>query len=424
MEHAMPETRLHTENDEDRNRDGARDPIPPPEAFAADSPEAIADSFEEDMRKQLNLLRERTFNPELRNLVDRIRENEPLADGDALRVGEIESLTDEQLELELYRLFYRARSIRENGEINIAFNPFDLRGDSEDVSIQYSLASYIVERMRSLSFSPFALLSYNISLKAFSPTVHTLDRYSVENISISLRDELFREISSRPEGLIIDEERIHYDPFLAKLFSQNTGEAPRPVYFNMLSCITSNLVNELPIEGSGSVSPFLPSAILMIELDEQTAGSDPAEITAVVRQNLSLPFFILNDYQSLVFSAQSYEDLEYVYNVLDYLFTVFLLRKDRSGIILRSSIKESPNMPFLIKYIISKLSHRLLSDSAIVHIIKDRLIIMTHNDMVEQIQSLICDYNRLFNDQFTIIEFKSKDFEDSVDIIQKFILTS
>ena len=81
-------------------------------------------------------------------------------------------------------------------------------------------------------------------------------------------------------------------------------------------------------------------------------------------------------------------------------------------------------MPFLIKYIISKLSHRLLSDSAIVHIIKDRLIIMTHNDMVEQIQSLICDYNRLFNDQFTIIEFKSKDFEDSVDIIQKFILTS
>lgn len=314
--------------------------------------------------------------------------------------------------------------MRENGEINTAFNPFEINEESSNVSIQYSLASYIVERMRSLSLTPFALLSYNISLKAYAPTVHTLDRYNVDSITISLRDGLFREIAASPEGMIINEERIHYDPFLAKLFSHKTGEAPRPVYFIMLSGITADVMKELPIEGAERVSPYLPSAILMIELTDENVPKDPAVITRTLKQQLSLPYFILNDYQSLVFSAQSHEDLEYVYDVLDYLFTVFLLRKDRSGIILKAVIKENSNVPFLIKYVISKLSNRLSSDSAIVHVIKDKLIILTQNDIVETIKAIIGDYNRLFNDQFTLVEFQSKDFEDSVDIIQKFILNN
>ncbi len=424
MDFTMPESKRTADVIEDPEKKEGAGRIPPPDDLGPASPESIADSFEEDTRKQLNLLRERTFNPELKTLVDRVRVNEPPVDGPVADPGRAVSMTDDTFELELYRLYYKARGLRDNGEINIAFNPFEMNREAADVSIQYSLATYIVERMRDLAFSPFALLSYNVSLKAFAPTIHTLDAYSVENISVSLRDGLFREILSHPEGIIINDERIHFDPFLAKIFAHKTGEAPRPVYFNMLSGITAGIMKDLPLEGTASVSPFLPSAILMIELSDADSPADPAVITGIIRQKLALPYFILNDCQSLVFSAKSHEDLEYVYDVLDYLFTVFLLRKDRSGLIIKSVIRENSNLPFLIKYIISKLSSTLYSDSAIVHIIQDTLIILTRNDIAGPIKEKITEYSRLFEGQFTIVEFFSKDFEDSVDIIQKFIVNN
>lgn len=424
MDIDMPEPIPTAEMQDDREKREDPGRIPPPDRFGAESPESIAESFEQDTRKQLNLLRERTFTPELRTLVDRVRENEPRDREDPLDEARIDSLSEEELELELYRLYYRARSLRENGKINIAFNPFEINRESADLSIQYSLASFITERMRLLSFSPFALLSYNISLKAYAPTVHTLDAHSIENVMIGLRDALFREIAASPEGLIITDERIHCEPFLAKLFTHRTGEAPRPVYFIMLSRITAGATKELLIEGSEGVIPFLPSSILMVELNEKAAGMDPSSITEAIRRKLALPFFILNDFQSLVFSAKSYDDLEYVYNVLDYLFTVFLLHGDRTGIILRSVSKENANLPFLIKYIISKLSNTLFSDSAIVHIIKDKLIILTRNDLVGPVRDIISEYNRLSSDQFALVEFQSNDFEDSVEIIQKYILNN
>ena len=75
----------------------------------------------------------------------------------------------------------------------------------------------------------------------------------------------------------------------------------------------------------------------------------------------------------------------------------------------------------MIKYVISKLSHTLYCDSVIVHIIKGRLVILTTGAFVDVIKEIIDEYNRLFNDQFSIVEFYSADFDDSLDIIQKII---
>ena len=211
---------------------------------------------------------------------------------------------------------------------------------------------------------------------------------------------------------------------MSKIFSLKQGEAHRPLYFILLSTITAEVMKELPVSGAENLSPFLPSAILMIELPDQTHPTAIAAITGILKRRLSLPYFLLNDYQSLVFSSESYEDLDYTYNVLDYLFTIFLLQKDRAGISIKSTAKKNDSMAFLIKYIISKLNHELYSDSAIVHIIKGRLIILTTEAFIDVIKEIINEYNRLFNDQFSVVGFYSADFEDSLYIIQKIILNN
>src|SRR4030042_5718256 len=80
---------------------------------------SAADSFEKETRSQLHFLRERTFNRELRQLVDRLRENEPDAGDPGPGMEDIASLSDEELQLRLGRLYYLARNIPDNREINI-----------------------------------------------------------------------------------------------------------------------------------------------------------------------------------------------------------------------------------------------------------------------------------------------------------------
>ena len=420
----MPDTISHNDGDPGQLREEPQPRIPPPEIEPGVKADSTGEAFEKDTRRQLNLLREKTFNSELRNLVDRIRVNEPLSEDSELSPEDIDALSDEEILLRLYRLYYRTVNIRDNRDINIAFNPFEILGEESSSSIEDALNAYIINRMESLALSPFALLSYHIAEKGYMPTIHSLERYDARGIVIGLRDRLFKKIAASPDGVVIEAGEIEEDPFMSKMFSLKEGEGHRSLYFIMVSTIIAEVMKELPVSGSDTFSPFLPSAIIMMELPEQPHAVNIATIAGTIKRRLALPYFLLNDYQSLIFFSDSYENLDYTYRVLDYLFTIFLLHKDRAGISIQSTAQKNESMTFLIKYVISKLSHKLYCDSVIVHIIKGRLVILTTDAFVVLVRDIIDEYNRLFNDQFSIVEFHSADFDDSLEIIQKIIFNN
>ena len=396
--------------------------IPPPATDLGSPVQSAAQSFEEDTRKELNLLRERTFNPELRQLVDRVRDNEPAPDASEDEPAQVDSLSEDDLRLRLYRLYYRARVLHDNREMNVAFNPFEAMDCSSPVSIHDSLSVYIMDRMMQMSLSPFALLSYSIAEKGYIPSVHNLERYHVENIVIGLRDRLFRTILESGEGVILEADAFRDDPFLEKIFSLQEGEEPRAIYFVMVSCLASGIARELQDENKDTITPFLPSAILMIELPLQTEPHNRTSIFTLLKKKLALPYFLINDNQSLVFMTEGYEDMEYSYHVMDYLFTVFLLTPDSIGMGIKLKSKDETSRTFLIKYIISQLSYKLHADSALLHMIKGHLIILTREGFVDLIRSLVDEYNKLFDDQFSLVEFRPSEFKDSLEVINRIIL--
>lgn len=412
----------HEKNDPDGliDDDAGRIPPPAPDRGAAKLTEA--ESFEEDTRAQLNLLRDRTFNTELKQLVDRVRDNEPpsaVSDGEP---EDLDLLSEDELRLRLYRLFYRARVLHDNREMNVSFNPFGFIENKAGASIHDSISDYIVDRMNRLSLSPFALLSYNIIEKGYIPSLHNLERHNVENIVIGLRDRLFKAILESGDGIILEADAQRDDPFLEKIFNLKDGEDPRALYLVMISTLASDVARELLEPGQEEIIPFLPSAILMIEMPPQTEPYNKGSIFSTLRKKLALPLFLLNDSISLVFTSESYEDMDYSYHVLDYLFTIFLLHHDRIGISIKSKSKDNTSRTFLMKYIISQLSYKLHADSVLVHIIKGHLIILTRESFVGMIQSLIDEYNELFKDQFVVVEFRPSEFSDSLEIIQKIVL--
>ncbi len=418
----MTDPMPHEKNDPDGliDDDAGRIPPPAPDRGAAKLTEA--ESFEEDTRAQLNLLRDRTFNTELKQLVDRVRDNEPpsaVSDGEP---EDLDLLSEDELRLRLYRLFYRARVLHDNREMNVSFNPFGFIENKAGASIHDSISDYIVDRMNRLSLSPFALLSYNIIEKGYIPSLHNLERHNVENIVIGLRDRLFKAILESGDGIILEADAQRDDPFLEKIFNLKDGEDPRALYLVMISTLASDVARELLEPGQEEIIPFLPSAILMIEMPPQTEPYNKGSIFSTLRKKLALPLFLLNDSISLVFTSESYEDMDYSYHVLDYLFTIFLLHHDRIGISIKSKSKDNTSRTFLMKYIISQLSYKLHADSVLVHIIKGHLIILTRESFVGMIQSLIDEYNELFKDQFVVVEFRPSEFSDSLEIIQKIVL--
>jgi hypothetical protein len=387
----------------------------------AGSPLAGADNgIETAGIDHISVLRKKTFNTELKELVGRIRDNEPETSPGSEPVDFV-TLTEEELQLRLGRLYYLARNIRDNHEINVSFNPFALKDMGAAEDLRKSVADYLSEQMMELSLSPFALLSYDVGKKGYVPTIHDLDPQLAGNIIISLRDRLFKKILASPGGVVIDAGAILEDPFLAKIFSLKDGTA-HAIYFALVGSLTTAVASELPAPESGTVTPFLPSAMIMIILPDAEAAVHPGEIAGILGSRLAMPLFLLNDSQSLVIMPGSYEDLDYTYHLLDYLFTVFLLRENSVGINIESTTRESNSMTFLVKYVISKISHRLASDSVIVHIIKDRLIILTGKAYIGVIKEIIDEYNKLFEQSIVIDEFYPADFKDSRAIIQKLIL--
>lgn len=397
--------------------------IPPPVSNGDPSTRSVAETFEEDTRNQLNLLRERTFNEELRQLVDRVRINEPPSGDYDEEDEDIDNLTEDELRLKFYRLYYRARVLHDNREMNIAFNPFEITDAAAGSSIDGALNGYIKERMARLNLAHFAIMSYNISEKGLVPSFHSLERYIVENLVIGLHDRLFKGIIESTEGVILEVNDIQEDLFLEKIFKLKDGEEPHALYFVLLSNLVSDIIQELQGTDGTQVVPFLPSSILMIELPLQTSHYNKSAIFGTIRRKLALPFYLVADNRPLVFTARNYENIDFSYHVLDYLFTIFLLNRDRIGISIKVKAKESTSRTFIMKYIISQLAYKLRADSVLVHIIKGHIVILTKEEFLNVINSLIVEYNKLFNDQFHVVEFRPTEFEDSLEIIQKIVLT-
>jgi hypothetical protein len=398
------------------------DRIPAPESFPPDESIAgAAGSFEEETRKQLNLLRERTFNPELRRLVDRIRVNEPPA-GQQQNIPEIDGMSDDDLLLNLYRLFYRARTIRDNSEINISFDPYKIIDEGSSGDINEALVAHVTSMMNHLSLSPFALLSYDISSKGYIPAIHDFAGGEISNVVISLRDNLFQKIHAARNGILVHPDELKDDHYLNKIFSIEGDRPGGTIYLVMINNVIDEVGKELAESGVAPLSSFLPSSMLMVQLGGEGGKADAGDIARLIRERLSLPLFMLNDKQSLIYSLRHYDDLSSIFDVLDYFFSLFLFKKDRIGISLNIKSSTGTSLPFMMKYIISKLNKKLHSDSIIINVLKERLIILTEKEHMGAINAIFEEYEKLYKDTFITYEFRASDFRDAHEVIQKIII--
>ncbi|TFH42836.1 MAG: hypothetical protein E4G96_02595 [Chrysiogenales bacterium] len=374
--------------------------------------------FGDTAPEAINIIRDKTFTTELRRLVERVRENEPDLSGPVHGPAG----TGESLELDLYRLYYRAKNLKDNPGVNISINPFDLKEEAALSGMNAAIVAHMAGQMAALSLPAFSLLHFDIDRKAYISGYHTLEGYDTLNIVIGMHDNIFSDLILNQRGIVLDPESIRDDPFLAKRFLPIDGTGPRPLYFTMLSSLSECVAAELSGEDKGAVEQFLPSSIIMAELPDNLLPHDTAGIHSALRRKISLHAFLLDESSSLFTLSKVCSDITPTYGMLDYLFTVFLIRREYVGLSIVSTGGENTGTGYLMKYLISKMNRGLSADSAIIHLLKNRMVIITPVASVGSIQEHIDEYNRLFTGRFTMDEFRPGEFSNSHAIIQRIIL--
>jgi hypothetical protein len=371
----------------------------------------------------INIVRNKTFNTEFRQLVNKVIGKDSETENRSADFSGIDDLPEEELLKRLYKLHYMSKSLIDNRDINVSFRPFELDREMIRDGVPDAMSGYLKSQFQKISYPSFAILTYRVPMKGYMPIVHNLERYAPENIVISLRSGFFRTIFGSPGGLIVKSSSIEDDLFLTKLFQAKDGHR-KPLYFVMLNSVTDELERELAIPGIEATSPFFPAAICMIEIQESDAKNEALRITNILKKRLSFPFLFLNNKLSQDYSLRSFKGLTNAFHLLDYFFTIFIIRGEGVGFKIRFSGPRGTTASFLMKYMISKLNHVLSADSAIVHFFKNQLLILTKDSRVESIAGIVDSHNSLFDEKLSMTKFYAKDYDDSIQLIQDLILTN
>ncbi|MCP4129624.1 MAG: hypothetical protein GY754_01290 [bacterium] len=379
-------------------------------------------------KEEVNLLRKRTFNVELRQLVGRISNNEgqnpedevvpeePLSHEPGLLdespeflekdIRNIDSLSADELLLKFHQLFYKVKQLDKIKDINPSFNPFEI--DQKGRDFEEALIDYIRIEMKAISFPAFAILSYSMEQKCYRPIFNSLKGINTENITISLRDGIYQHIEKNPYGYVLEESMIENNVYLKKKFLSSREQSKNSLYLLHVNKTTTNLHSELnsgQLEDSFSI---FPSPIMIIQLEKE-GEFNRERAFRLLEERFSVPFFILAEYENAGFGQGGFDDFDNIVLFFDYAFEISKWINNEIGILIQTTKYHNKEVLLLMRYMYTKLSVLIPSDSFVIRVTKERFIVLTKNSMVELVRDMVEEFNTFFGHTFDLNTFSIND---------------
>ena len=368
----------------------------------------------------INLIREKTFTPELRTLVHRVLENEPLTDP----VRDQSPVRDrDEILLRLTRLLYATGLLLDNSDVNPAFDPVMLADSARSIGLENAIIAHCRERLAERGFPGFALMSYNPSRKGFVPAISNLTRYSADEVVIGAKDPLFREIRESLRGTALSVDSIVSDPFKEKLFSPVDGLERSPIYFIITDYLTVSVAEEIRVADSEAIYPFIPTGILMLEVGESHgANPDASRVFESIMGFLPIFLFPVLRISPLSFSSpDTYDDITDTYHLVEFLALLFMYNREGMGYLIRIH-EDQPQSAYISRYLVVRLSKILRADSAVIHLSSNRIVVLTRIQHQQRLYELLDEYRRLFGKDLRIDLFHPADFKNEKDLVRAIIL--
>ena len=331
-----------------------------------------------------NLLRERTFNEELRSLVEKVTTHSAHREMDA----DIDNVSDEELIRRLHLLFYRA--IHLEHAVSLPGSLVELRkipGRDED-----SLVNDIQRGLTELSFPAFALMPFNLEKRCFVPAINTIASLDVLDLFVDIYDRIYTAVIESGGGIVIGPDSIREDVFLRKRFIAKSGQGDDHFYMNSLGNLFRPLILDL-LGPDASYSGFRMSPLLIIRLKRSQAEAGPKTIDEEIAGRLAMSFLIYSSEERRRLGRPGEDLLALNYRCLEYLFMAFRRMRGAECFILHFSGYHTGQGRPLFSYLESVLQSGLSGASSVQQIDKNRLAVFASQKDSDWVRKTLARWN-------------------------------
>lgn len=354
---------------------------------------------------EVNILRNRTFNDELRTLVNRVSSH------DKLQIDEPQNLSRNELIKAYHRLYYELKNLNDYNFIHSGFNPFLTEGGKE-----FSAGAYMAEYFKNTPFGEFAVFEYHLEHECFEVSFSAFDEIVSSAMVIGLSDNLYRDIMSGENGYLLNRDRVKNDKFLARKFLKSLEDDElSSLYFIPFSILTENLQPSLLMKKFTSHC----SPVLMIKINSISESSELLKIRRDLEKSLSIPLFIYCDRAYEQLSWPTFQNLTYY---VDYFYSIYALRGGGSAYIINTNRYMQREILMAMKYLCSRFYKTLCNESVVFRISVNRIIVFTVNSMIPVLDNIMNEWNILFENAF-ITDTKSISEIEQSDILLKDFFT-
>lgn len=330
--------------------------------------------------QERNLLREKTFNSELNQLVNKIFTNEKINEDPLEFTEEIDLTEKNNLLFKCEELVYRLKHLDEYNTASSFYNPFDTDIDVyDDID---DTADYIKAGLLQCGYREYQVLKYNFNDKAYRSDINMLEESFSADVYFSINDPVIKRIRNNTEGFILKPELIASDPFFSKKFNNDNSDSLNPgtFYIVKISSLFNDPINMKKLEDKISKFEDFLSPLLLIKLNGN-GDYKPDEVFSSLKMTAAIPmmlYFLKNRIKFNITNSK-YED-----TLL--MIELFIKSSINTGIksyIITLNDYSVKNNLFIFKFFMSRVKKILTRDSLILRISINRAIIVTSSDTGE-----------------------------------------
>jgi len=338
-----------------------------------------------------NFLREKTFTPELKTLIDQVTHHEPE------KSDEEETDSEEEIIRRLHRLFYRSINLVNIDKINKSFNPYGLGTVSGDETIIRHIHAVMIKA----GLPHYTLMPYHVGKRCFLPTVNHVRELDIHNIYIDPNDALYGMVMGNTEGIILSGDIIDFDPLLKKRFTPSSALEEHIYYLSSLKKIHADLYAELHTGGDDHVEDGDLSPLILIEIQNGAASFDASGIYRKLKNGLGVfsLFYTCMQYQKI--RRTELKGYKQYFSSMEYHFRLAARNKNTRCYALRFKKYYSRGTQSLKSYFMAMVNKKLSGKSLIIDPDHGRLLILCDTIDTAFMEKTIYEWSNLLNGEFT-----------------------
>jgi hypothetical protein len=362
--------------------------------------------------EMIDFLRRKTFNEDLKSLVNKVvfDGNYPDDRTESPVEKENEDHEIQNLIKDLHSLFYRTINLNGYKTIDADFNPFTT--EKENI-YEYSLR-YLKSALAGVDVTEYAILCYDPAMKSFVPEIFEIQDYDKNRIALAPEDGLYHDIIYDAVGVILDNNSTAMERIPRKHFVHDFEDS------TIFLISIENILNIFwTVTAKSMHKVFTPTSLFPIFVAVCRNGKcfDHKVVIRTLQRKLSFAFYVIHNNLKNDLLPTEYRTPAFFRGLLDTYSRIYGHLDNIKCFSLTYLGKDNDRRYFFLNDMWLKIKLLIGHDSAAVQIEKNRVILFLSPSDEPIIFEYLNSGSDMNHDEFSICEIKGYAQKDIFNIM-------